>query len=295
MYNQQISSVVAQWGAMVDCRAVAGGCISDAAHVTVRGSSGGQAELFVKSNRADFEQNFRCEFDGLRRLADVNMIRTVEPLKIETIGDTVFMVMQWIETAGKSDFEQFGRQLANLHRQSSSCRIGLEYDNFLGASPQINSPTVDWVQFVQNNRIEAQLRLTANCGLNDAKFKRDIEAVIDSMPTLLAGRENTTSLLHGDLWRGNYLFDESNRPVIIDPAIYYGCREAEFGMLLLLGGCPQSFYDAYNDQWPLPPGWRQRCKVYVLYHLLNHLNLFGASYLGQCKQVAHEILSDGEL
>lgn len=290
MHIKQVASVVAAWGAMVDYRPVGGGCISDAAHVTVRDASGGRLELFIKSNRADFEQNFRCEYDGLRRLADVDAIRTAEPLKIETRGDTIFIVLRWIQAGSKSDFALFGRQLANLHRQSSSGRIGLEYDNFLGASPQINSPTDDWVAFVQNHRIGAQLRQAADCGLVDAQAKRDIEAVIDSMPTVLRGRENATSLLHGDLWSGNYLFDQSNQPVVIDPAIYYGCREAEFGMLLLFGGCPQSFYDAYNDRWPLPPGWRQRCNVYVLYHLMNHLNLFGASYLEPCKHLAHVIL-----
>jgi len=292
MYNKQISSVVSPWGTMVDCRPVGGGCISDAAHVTVHSTSGGRVELFVKSNRAAFEENFHCEFDGLRRLATVNAIRTAEPLKIETIGDTIFMVMQWIETGRKSDFELFGQQLAGLHRKSSGDRIGLEYENFLGASPQVNSAADDWVGFVQENRIGTQLRMAMDRDLIDANCKRDIDAVIDSMPAILAGRENITSLLHGDLWSGNYLFDTSNQPVIIDPAIHYGCREAEFGMLLLFGSCPPLFYEAYNDQWRLPTRWRQRCKIYVLYHLLNHLNLFGTSYQGQCKQMVREILSD---
>jgi len=224
-------------------------------------------------------------------LAAVNALRIPKPLKIETIGDRAFLVMEWIEPSGQSDFDLFGRQLANLHRQTHCHRNGLDQDSHLGASPQINTPLNDWVEFVQHNRIGAQLRRAVANDLIDIPCKRDIEAIIESMSLLLAGRASGTSLLHGDLWSGNYLFDPNNQPVVIDPAVYYGCREAEFGMILLYGGCPQSFYAAYNEQWPLPAGWRERCKVYVLYHLLNHLNLFGTSYLGQCKQLIHEILN----
>jgi len=294
MQKQLIQSVVADWGIVTDCRPISGGCISEAARVTVRDPDGKLHDLFVKSNRADFQANFRCEFDALNRLAAIEAIRTPKPLKIQTIGDRVLMVMQWIQTGTTSDFERLGRQLADLHRKSAGGRIGLEYDNFLGASPQFNTPAATWVQFVQENRIGPQLRRATDRGLIDTPTKRDIETLIEAMPTILAGRDDVTSLLHGDLWSGNYLFDTYNQPVVIDPAIYYGCREAEFGMLLLFGGCPPSFYESYNDQWPLPPRWRQRSKVYVLYHLLNHLNLFGATYLSQCGQVAQQMLIDME-
>ena len=294
MQKQLIQSVVADWGIVTACRPIGGGCISNAARVTLRDPDGKLHDLFVKSNRLDFQQNFRCELDGLNRLAATETIRIPKPLKIEAVGDRVMLVMQWIEAGRSSDFDLLGRQLADLHRKSAGVRIGLDYDNFLGASPQLNSQTDDWIRFVQESRIGSQLRLATNRGLIHPQIKRDIETVIDSMSAILAGRENVTSLLHGDLWSGNYLFDTCNQPFIIDPAIYYGCREAEFGMLLLFGGCPPSFYESYNDQWPLPPRWRQRCQVYVLYHLLNHLNLFGATYLSQCGQVAQRILSDME-
>ena len=110
------------------------------------------------------------------------------------------------------------------------------------------------------------------------------------MPELLQGRDDETSLLHGDLWSGNYLCDERGEPVVIDPAVYRGCREAEFGMIRLFGACPPTFERAYCDTFPLPDGWHRRVSVYVLYHLLNHLNLFGSGYLGQCHQVTDEIL-----
>jgi fructosamine-3-kinase len=110
------------------------------------------------------------------------------------------------------------------------------------------------------------------------------------MDQLLAGRDPQTSLLHGDLWSGNYLCDCEDRPVVIDPAVYYGCREAEFGMLRLFGSCPDDFYESYMETFPLPGGWQHRVSVYVLYHLLNHLNLFGSGYHDQCKRLAAEIL-----
>ena len=111
------------------------------------------------------------------------------------------------------------------------------------------------------------------------------------MDDLLAGRDDQTSLIHGDLWSGNYLCDSEGGPVIIDPAVYYGCREAEFGMLKLFGSCPNEFYEAYDDVFPRRDGCQRRTDVYVLYHLLNHLNLFGRGYLDHCRQVAAEVLS----
>jgi fructosamine-3-kinase len=121
-------------------------------------------------------------------------------------------------------------------------------------------------------------------------LQRDCEQIIDLMDDLLEGREDQTSLLHGDLWSGNYLCDREGDAVIIDPAIYYGCREAEFGMLRLFGSCPGDFYESYLDTFPLPAGWQRRVSVYVLYHLLNHLNLFGTGYRSQCQRLAAEIL-----
>ena len=111
------------------------------------------------------------------------------------------------------------------------------------------------------------------------------------MEQLLAGSESSTSLLQGDLWSGNYLCDNAGTAVLIDPAVYYGNREAEFGMLRLFGSCPGRFYDAYQEAFPLAGGWQQRVNVYVLYHLLNHLNLFGRGYHSQCCETAAEILS----
>ena len=135
-----------------------------------------------------------------------------------------------------------------------------------------------------------QLRWGVDRGGIDGGLRRSLEELIAKLPEILEGRDDETSLLHGDLWSGNYLAAEDGRPVIIDPAIYHGCREAEFGMLRLFGGCPETFYEAYRAAWPLPDGWQRRTNVYVLYHLLNHLNLFGGGYAGSCRETAAEIL-----
>lgn len=203
------------------------------------------------------------------------------------------LIMEWIErgSARAANFPEFGRQLASLHRTTLGDAIGLDHDNFLGASPQINRPCDSWPQFVAEHRIGFQICRAIDGGLASDRLRRDVEKVIASIDELLAGREDRTSLLHGDLWSGNYWFDETGRPVWIDPAVYRGCREAEFGMIRLFGGCPAEFYDAYQDSLPMPDGWQRRTSVYVLYHLLNHLNLFGSGYLSQCQTVAAEILS----
>jgi protein-ribulosamine 3-kinase len=290
MQAEQIARAVAKWGTFEQCDPVSGGCISSSFRVVIRDSDECRQRLFVKTNRKEFHQNFCCELDGLQRLSDTGAIGTPKPLTVGVLDQFAFVVMQWIEVGRKNDFEAFGRQLAQLHHQTASKRIGLEQNNFLGATPQDNTPRESWVRFVQDQRIGFQLRRAVDCHLIDPSNAKTIEAVIDSLPKILTGRDETTSLLHGDLWSGNYLFDSQGQPVLIDPAVHYGCREAEFGMLLLYGGCPPNFYDAYNDQWPMPSGWRDRCQVYVLYHLLNHLNLFGQAYLADCGRVARAIL-----
>jgi len=288
--DRALATVVAQWGVLKQCKPISGGSISAAFHVLVDSPVGRQQALLVKRNDRSFEDNFRCEAAGLERLAATKTIAVARPMKVTVIGSFAYLVCQWIETGDQNQFESLGHQLAQLHRATVGTRIGLEHDNYLGSARQINTPTNAWVDFVSQHRIGYQLRWGVDQGVIDQPLRRKIESLIPRLRQCLAGRDESTSLLHGDLWRGNYLFNESGHPTLIDPAVYYGCREAEFGMLLLLGGCPQSFYDAYQGQWPMPAGWQQRVKVYVLYHLLNHLNLFGTGYENQCRNVVNEIL-----
>jgi len=310
-------------GEVVDCRPVTGGCISDTCRVQVRliprtdepvhvanpagfvdrisgrlsGSQAfGERSFLVKAQTTAFLEPYQREAEGLRALAAVGAIRVPEPIQVRSIGDTAYLVTEWIESAapGSGDgffFETFGRRLANLHRLSVGRRIGSDSDNFLGASRQINLPSDSWEDFVAQHRLGIQIRWATDSGKSDVELRSDVDRVIESLGELLSGRAEETCLLHGDLWSGNYLQDAGGRPVIFDPASYYGCREAEFGMLLLFGGCPTGFFRAYEEEWPLPSGWRRRAEIYKLYHLLNHLNLFGEGYLSACRRSVREILT----
>ncbi|TWU57712.1 fructosamine kinase family protein [Rubripirellula reticaptiva] len=277
---------------------VGGGCISDAVRVEVRLRDETVETVIVKSNDASFADNFECERDGLSRLRAADAIGVPEVLASGVIHGRAWLVTQWIEPGkrGTDFFAKFGRSLASLHRSSLGTRIGLDRDNYIGSTRQWNSLRTNssqscWPEFVADQRIRSQLKCAVDQGLASSQLRQDTETIINRMEQLLAGREDATSLLHGDLWSGNYPCDAVGQPVIIDPAIYYGCREAEFGMLRLFGSCPNSFYDAYNDAFPLAAGWQRRTGVYVLYHLMNHLNMFGVGYLDQCQSTASNLLS----
>lgn len=277
---------------VVDQHRVSGGCISETSHLVTEDSQGRRKNWFVKTNQESFLENFQAEADGLERLAEVPAIEIPRAEVVGISDQQAWLVMNWIEQEppGRDFFRDFGVCLAEMHRCTSGSRIGLERDNFLGAAKQVNRSQGGWVDFVAENRLGFQLRWGLHQQLIDDNLRRDCERVIAGLDQTLAGRSETTSLLHGDLWSGNYLCNREGSPVLIDPAVYYGCREAEFGMLMLFGACPSSFYEAYQEVFPMNPGWQRRVNVYVLYHLLNHLNLFGHGYHGQCKGVAEQIL-----
>jgi fructosamine-3-kinase len=162
--------------------------------------------------------------------------------------------------------------LANAHRRPGP-RFGWSRDNYIGSTPQANAWCDDWAEFWRDRRLRPQLELAASKGF-------DVE-----MPSLhlLENHEPQPSLLHGDLWSGNAGFTAQG-PVVFDPAVYYGDREADLAMTELFGGFPREFYDAYRKEWPVDEGYARRKHLYNLYHLLNHLNLFGAGYLGRVRQ-----------
>lgn len=295
---------------VVTAESVSGGCISNAWRVALDDGS----VQFMKCNKEEFAENFQCEQNGLEALAEASRdnadLGIPTPVSVGTQDGNAWLMLPWIEQASTSGrfFERFGRGLAQLHRATcksemtdgqvhfgrdpsiGSGGVGWSQDNWLGSARQINRPASSWAEFFAEQRIGFQLKWAVDQGRCDDGLRRNCEAICDSMSDLLDGREHQTSVLHGDLWSGNYLAGEDAIPILIDPAVYRGCREAEFGMIRLFGGCPESFDDAYSDAFPLPVGCERRIRVYVLYHLLNHLNLFGSGYLSQCRCVAAEIL-----
>ena len=279
---------------VLQAQSVSGGCISDAQRVRIRTRSYEQ-DLFVKRNDASFLGNFQCEADGLKQLSNADAIRIPTMLAVGHHQDQAWLITQWIDEdrsqAGNEEFfVLFANHLSQLHRATLGQQIGWPSDNYLGATEQINTATDSWVEFVAEHRIGFQMRQAIDHGHRDQALEQDLSRIVSQMNAILSGRADETSLLHGDLWSGNYLCDRDGQPVIIDPAVYRGCREAEFGMLKLFGSCPAVFYETYQATWPMADGWQRRVDVYVLYHLLNHLNLFGNGYLGQCKSLAAKIL-----
>lgn len=261
---------------VIGTQSVGGGCIANARQVRMES---GQV-FFLKSGFSN--SMFRNEANGLRELAKADAIRVPEVL---LQGDD-FLLLEFIQQGGKKRtfFEDFGRQFAQMHRYHAD-HFGFYEDNYIGATLQKNIPKGDeatgWTTFYWNKRLLFQLKLAERNGYADEKLRSGFRKLEEKIEDILAGSEEPPTLLHGDLWSGNYMSDENGEPVIIDPAVYYGHREADLAMTKLFGGFSSEFYAAYREANPLPDGYENRENIYLLYHVMNHLNLFGNSYHGQ--------------
>lgn len=263
-------------------RPLGGGDISQAARV----EAGGRAILAKWQARPPAVQPgwldvFAAEAAGLRLLAGAGALRVPEVLGTGVGEDGVaYILMEWIER-GDAGYQQvgvaLGEGLAALHR-SLGPAYGLDHGNYCGATPQDNRWSASWVEFYATRRLGWQMALAERRGLLPAARRRGLERLIGRLDRWIDDRACQPSLLHGDLWGGNWLVDEGGEPVLIDPAVYYGDREAELAMCRLFGGFPPAFYAAYDAAWPPAAGRDERVALYQLYHVLNHLNLFGEGY-----------------
>ncbi|CAI8038264.1 Probable ketoamine kinase slr1563 [Geodia barretti] len=190
----------------------------------------------------------------------------------------------------KPSFPRLAQDLIALHRTTGTI-FGWHRDNYIGGSRQQNPFCNNWTEFFREARLHYQLSLAQKNGYSFS-LQTLGEQVLSGLPEILNHHDPVPSLVHGDLWQGNCGFTTDGVPVIYDPAIYYGDRETDLAMSQLFGGFPQVFYDAYREAWPLDPGWEVRQLVYNLYHILNHLNLFGRTYLQQAEATARKILSE---
>lgn len=249
-----------------------GGCIANS--VVVKTISG--KEYFVKQYENPAIN--KTEANGLKELKSSNTIRVPEVI----FYDDSYLIIEYIKSSTKArDFsELFGRKFATLHKYTSG-KFGFYENNFIGSTPQINLPNYsDWKTFYWENRLLYQFKLAEKNGYVDSDFMKKFSELENKIEQILS-HEVQPSLLHGDLWSGNYIVDEKGEPCLIDPAVYYGDREADLAMTKIFGGFDSYFYAAYNESFPLPDGWQERENIYKLYHILNHLNLFGSSYLFQ--------------
>jgi fructosamine-3-kinase len=261
---------------------VGGGDINAAARVETQ-----EARYFVKWNAHPRPRMFEVEARGLNLLACVTALRV--PRVIAVIDQPAALVLDWIDLgANKSAAaEALGRGLAQQHR-SRTQMYGLDHDNYIGSTPQRNTPTRSWIEFFRDRRLGVQRDLARRNGYLTSDRARRLDRVMDHLDQWIDGDKVVPSLLHGDLWGGNTVIDTQGNPVLIDPAVYYGDREAEIAFTELFGGFSARFYAAYNEAWPLEHSYADRRDLYNLYHLLNHLNLFGEGYGGSVDAILRQ-------
>lgn len=263
-------------------RGVGGGSINRTG--TLELSNG--VTLFLKENSRRHTDLFKAEAAALEALRAAQGPRVPEPIALVEDDRNQYLLMEAIEPGRKGGgfFSRFGRELAELHQSNRGEAFGFSMDNHIGSTPQKNPWTESWTEFYGEQRLRFQIELARRKGLADGSMVSGVESIIGKLHTLLPEPEHP-ALLHGDLWGGNYMVDEEGEPVLIDPAVYYGHREADLAMTELFGGFSPEFYRAYDETFPLQPGYRERVDLYNLYHLLNHLNLFGGGYAGSCRSI----------
>lgn len=238
-------------------------------------------QYVVKINsELKFPGMFTAERKGLELLADSASFRIPRVLYSGTIGTYSYLLMEYIEPGSKGpDFwPQFGETLAALHRNSRDT-FGLDHDNFIGSLVQVNGSHRQASDFYISERLEPQFRLARDSGkltINTTEFYGVVSEIIQKEPP---------SLIHGDLWNGNYMVDSKGIAVLIDPAVSYSIREMDLAMMRLFGGFPESVFSTYNEAFPMESEWRDRMELWQLYYLLVHLNLFGSGYLSQVREV----------
>ena len=262
-----------------------GGGIHDSAVYTLKDDQ----RFFIKQNTPDRFDSFNNEAAGLQALATDNLIPVAEPLALGKNDTSAFLVLKHI-TSGqphRDTWAQFGARLATLHLEQSAAQYGWENTNQIGDNPQSNQWHDDWITFFAEQRLQPQLD-KARTAL-DTETHRKGEQLIATLECYITPPPRP-QLIHGDLWSGNAMINADGDGVLIDPAAYYGHGEADLAMTQLFGGFPQDFYRGYHSVNPIADGFAQRATVYNLYHLLNHLNLFGSGYLGVVRNAINSLV-----
>jgi fructosamine-3-kinase len=273
--NQKLREAGIPLAPSATARPVGGGDISAAWQLET-----GSGRIFLKTGPVAAIDMFAAEAEGLSEIALANALRVPEVLAVGETSSTAFLALEWLpfERPGKACEERLGQQLAAMHRTTAD-RFGWHRDNTIGLTPQHNPWSAEWVAFFREHRLGYQLELAATNGYR-GELEQEGARLLQRLPSLFENYRPLPSLLHGDLWGGNWAAS-GGEPVIFDPAVYYGDRETDLAMTRLFGGFGRAFYDAYEAAWPLQPGSARRQELYQLYHVLNHLNLFGGGYRGR--------------
>jgi fructosamine-3-kinase len=260
---------------------VGGGSINAAYKITVNKNQ----KFFLKVNsKTTYPLLFEKEKNGLDFISRQKIIKVPGVIACDEVEDRQILLLEWIGDGLRSElfWKQFGEQLARLHRVTNSS-FGFEEDNYMGALHQSNIGYTNWVEFFIQCRLQPQIKAAIEKG---AIQKKQV-LQFDKLYTLLPGIFNSenASLLHGDLWSGNFMCNESSAPVLIDPAVYFGHRSMDLAMTTLFGGFDKLFYESYHYHFPFPPNYNEQWEICNLYPLLIHLNLFGSGYLHQVKTI----------
>lgn len=276
------SVLEAQFGFQINnITGISGGDINEARLLETN-----QGDYFLKFNNiTEATAMFEAEERGLQVLAQAKAIRTPEVIGRGRIKDYAFLLLEFIPTESKTEsfWETFGKQLANLHGTSTQGQFGFEADNFIGSLAQSNGYHSTWQAFYANERLLPQMQLAIANNLLNTNDLKQIERLINRLPDVCPAEPAT--LIHGDLWSGNFVAAGGEEAVLIDPSICYAHREMDIAMTQLFGGFERSFYYYYNTIYPLEVGYEQRMEVYQLYYLLVHVNLFGGSYVEAVRRI----------
>ena len=251
--------------------------------------------IFVKHGHAHCLPVFEAEAAGLAELARANALRVPNVLTVSIEDDTAFLVLEWIdlEPANARSEQRLGEQLALQHRVTRD-RFGWDRDNTIGSTPQSNRSCPDWIEFFREQRLLPQLDLARQHGASSDVIDPGRE-LCERLHVFFDTYRPVPSLLHGDLWGGNWGADAKGEPVLFDPSVYFGDREADLAMTRLFGGFGSAFYAAYESAWPLEAGADVRVTLYNLYHVLNHFNLFGGGYARQAQGMIQRLLAETRL
>lgn len=265
-------------------QAIGGGCINAAYRL---GSDG--RDFFVKLNRAEHVDMFTAEMKGLQMLVATQTVRVPQTICHGVAADRAYLVLEYLplQAMNSSAQTQLGDQLARLHAIEQPY-FGWIQNNTLGTTAQYNTPSQNWLDFWREQRLGYQLKLAEQNGYS-GKLQVQGKRLLDSLADLFADYSPRPALVHGDLWGGNAGMDHSDQPVIFDPACYFADRETDLAMMELFGGFSTECFAAYQKSYPLEDGYELRCDLYQLYHVLNHLNLFGGSYLAQSEHLLQRL------
>lgn len=250
----------------------------------------GDGVIFIKTCRPELFDMFEAEAEGLCELEASKAIRIPNVVGCGATASDAYLAIEWIRfDRPTAETERLlGAQLAKMHRHCKD-RYGWHRDNTIGLTPQHNGWSDDWPDFFRTRRLDFQLELAARNGFG-GELQSAGRRLSESLESLFRDYRPAASLLHGDLWGGNWAATDG-QPIIFDPAVYYGDRESDIAMTQLFGGFGREFYSAYQECWPMEAGYEDRLKLYQLYHVLNHLNLFGSAYLRKAMLLIGEINS----